>query len=165
MLLLPSLLPVIVTVAIAVAIAVPITVAIPIPVAVAVSIPSYYCWLLCVGWRVLDIIEVFIASLIVIIVIIISPPSPAEERRAETREGGREHGGDRLSVDTAPLPCCGRAGEASKRMFSLSSLSTTSLKTVFFCRNGLSYKKNKKWRLSVHIQLNSTCTDDRQLMN
>ncbi len=130
MLLLPSPLPVVVTVAIAVAVAIPITVAIPIPVADAVSIPSYYGWLLCVGWRVLDIMDVLIASLIVIVVIIVSPPSPAEESRAEMREGGRERGGDHLGIDTAPSPCCGRAGEASKRMFSSSSSSTTSLKGV-----------------------------------
>jgi hypothetical protein len=37
------------------------------------------------------------------------------------------------------------------------SLSTTSLKTVFFCKNCQSYKKNQNWRLSVHVQLNSMC--------
>jgi hypothetical protein len=165
MLLLPLPLPVVVTVAIAVAVAIPITISIPIPVAVAVCIPSYYGWLLCVGWRVSDIMDIFIASLIVIVVIIISPPSPAEERRVETHKGGREHGGDCLGINTAPSPCCGRAGKASKRMFSLLSSSTTSLKTVFFRKNGLSYKKNKKWRSSVHIQLNSMCTDNHQSMN
>jgi hypothetical protein len=132
MLLSPLPLPVVVTVAIAVAVAVPITVAAPIPVAVAVSIPSYYGWLLCVGWRVSDIMDVFIASVIVIVIIIVSPASPAEERRAETREGGRGRGGDRLGVNTAPSPCCGRAGKASERMFSLSSSLRTSLKTIFF---------------------------------
>jgi hypothetical protein len=143
MLLSLSPLPVAITVAIAVAVVVPITVAVPIPVAVAVSIPSYYGWLLCVGWRVSDIMDVFIASLIVIVVIIISPPSPAEEHRAEMREGGRGHGGNCLGLDTVPLPCCERADKACKRMFSLSPLLTTSLKTVFFCKNGLSYKKTK----------------------
>jgi hypothetical protein len=34
-----------------------------------------------------------------------------------------------------------------------------------FCKNGHSYKKNKNWRLSVHVYLKSTCTDDCQLMN
>jgi hypothetical protein len=135
--------PVTVTIAIAVAVAVPITTAVPIPVAATVSISSYYGLLLCVGGRVLDIMDVFITSLIVIVVIIISHPSSAEERRVETCEGGRGCGGDYLGVNTAPLPCCGRTGKASKRMFSLSSLSTTSLKTVFFCKNSLSYKKNK----------------------
>ncbi len=57
-------------------------------------------------------------------------------------KGGRWCGGNCLSVDTAPLPCCGRACKASKRMFSWSSLSMTSLKIVFFCKNGHSYKKN-----------------------
>jgi hypothetical protein len=141
MLLLSSPLPVIITVAIAVVVAVPITVAIPIPVAVAVSIPSYYGWLLCVGWRVLDIMDVFIASLIVIVIIIVSPPSPVEEHRAKTHEGGRERGGNHLGVNTPTLPCCGRAGKASKRMFSSSSSSTTSLKTVFFCKNKLQEKQ------------------------
>jgi hypothetical protein len=133
-LMLPSLspLPVAITVTIAVAIAVPITVVIPIPVAVAVSIPSYYGWLLCVGWRVSDIMDVVIASLIVIIVIIVSPPSPAEEHRVETHEGGRGRGGNHLGVDTAPSPCCGRAGKASERMFSLSLSAMTSLNAVHF---------------------------------
>jgi hypothetical protein len=81
-----------VTIAIAVSVAVLVTVAVPIPVAVAVSIPSYYGWLLCVGWRVLDFMDLFIASLIVIIVIIISLPSPAENHRVEMCEGGRGHG-------------------------------------------------------------------------
>jgi hypothetical protein len=36
------------------------------------------------------------------------------------------------------------------------------MSAVFFCKNSLSYKKNKKWRLSVHIQFNSTCTDNYQ---
>jgi hypothetical protein len=136
MLLLPLPLPVVATVTIAVTIAFPITVAIPIPVAVAVSIPSYYGWLFCVGWRVLDIMDIFIPSLIVIIVIIVSSPSPAEELRAETRKGGRGCGGNHLGVNTAPLPCCGRGGKASKRMFSLLSLSTTSTlqKQYFFVR-------------------------------
>jgi hypothetical protein len=128
MLLLPSPLPVVITVTIAVA--VPITIAIPIPVAVSVSIPSYYGWLLCIGWRVSDIMHVFIASLIAIVVIIISLPSPAEEHRVDTRKGGRGRGGNCLGVNTASSPCCGRAGKASKRMFSLSSLLTTSLKRV-----------------------------------
>ncbi len=101
----------------------------------------------------------------IIVVVIVSPPSLAEEHMMETCKGGRGCGGNCLGVDTAPLPCCGRACKASKRMFSWSSLSTTSLKTVFFCKNGHSYKKNKKWRSSVHIQLKSMCTDDCQLMN
>jgi hypothetical protein len=128
MLLLPLPLPVAITVAIAVAVAVPVTIAIPIPAAVTVSIPSYYGWLLCVGWRVLDIMDVFLTSLIAIVVIILSPPSPAEECRAEMCEGGRGRGGDCLGVDTAPSLCCGRAGKVSKRMFSSSSSLTTSLK-------------------------------------
>jgi hypothetical protein len=105
-----------------------------------------YGWLLCVGRTGSDMVGVIIASRIIIVVIIVSPPSPAEERMTETCEGGRGHGGDCLGVNTAPLPCCGRACKASERMFSWSSLSTTSLKTVFFCKNGHSYKKNKNWR-------------------
>jgi hypothetical protein len=134
MLLLPLPLPAAITVAIAVAIAVSVTITIPIPVAVTVSIPSYYGWLLCVGWRVLGIMDVFIASLIVIVVIIVSPPSPAEKRKAEMHKRGRGQGGNCLGVDTAPLPCCGRAGKLSERMFSSLSSSTTSLKTIFFIR-------------------------------
>jgi hypothetical protein len=61
MLLLPWLLPVANTVAIAVSVTVPVTVAVPIPVAVAVSNPSYYGWLLCVGRRGSDIMNVLIA--------------------------------------------------------------------------------------------------------
>jgi hypothetical protein len=34
-----------------------------------------------------------------------------------------------------------------------------------FCKNSLSYKKNKKMKSSVHVQLHSMCTDDCQLMN
>jgi hypothetical protein len=75
--------------------------------------------------------DVLIAVLIVIVVVIVSPPSLAEERRAEMCKGGKGHGGDHLGINTAPLLCCGRAGKASKRMFSWSSLLTTSLKTVF----------------------------------
>jgi hypothetical protein len=71
------------------------------------------------------------------------PRPPHQERRVETCEGGRGHGGNHLGLNTAPSPCCGRAGKASKRMFSWSSLSMTSLKTVFFCKNSQSYKKNK----------------------
>jgi hypothetical protein len=55
--------------------------------------------------------------------------------------------------------------QASERMFSWFSLLTTSLKTVFFHKNGYSYKKNKNWRSSVHVQLKSMCTDNCQLMN
>jgi hypothetical protein len=73
-----------------------------------------------------------IAAWIIIVVIIVSPPSPAEERTTVMCKGGRGHGGNCFGVNTAPLPCCGRAGKASKRMFSWSSLLTTSLKTVFF---------------------------------
>jgi hypothetical protein len=75
--------------------------------------------------------DVLIAAWIVIIVVVVSPPSPAEERRAEMCKGGRGHGGNRLGANTAPSLCCGRAGKASKGMFSWLSLSTTSLKTVF----------------------------------
>jgi hypothetical protein len=132
-------LPVAVTVAIAVAVAVPISIAVPIPDAVALSTPSYYDWLLCVGQRGLDIMDITIASRIVIVIIIITLPSPAEKWRAETCKGGRGGGGNFLGGNTVPLPCCGRAGKVSE------SLSTTSLKTVFFCKNGQSYKKNKNW--------------------
>jgi hypothetical protein len=34
-----------------------------------------------------------------------------------------------------------------------------------FSKNGQSYKKNKNWTLSVHVQLNGTRTDNYQLMN
>jgi hypothetical protein len=141
LLLLP--LPVAVTVAIAVALVVHVIIAIPIPFTVAFSTPSYYGWLLCVGQTGLDIMDIVITSCIVIIVIIVSLPSPAEEHRAKTCKGGRGHGGNCLGVDTAPLPCCGRAGEANRRMFSWLSSSTTSLIQCFFCKNGQSYKKNK----------------------
>jgi hypothetical protein len=135
MLLSPSPLPVVVTIAIAVAVAVSITIAIPIPVTIAVSIPSYYGWLLCVGGGVSDLSsDIFIASLIVIVVIMILLPSPSEECRADTHKGGRGRGGDCLGVNTAPSPCCGRAGKASERMFSSLSSLMTSLKTVFFCK-------------------------------
>ncbi len=127
---------------------------------VASFTPCYGC-LLCVGRTGLDTVGVIIASRIIIVVIIVSPPSPAEEHTTETCKGGRGRGGNCLSVNTAPSPCCGRACKASKRMFSWSSSSTTSLKTVFFFKNGHSYKKNKNWRSSVHVQLKSTCTDDR----
>ncbi len=90
---------------------------------------------------------VFIASWIIIIIIIISPPSPAEEHTMEMYEGGRGHGGNCLGVHTAPLLCYGRACKASERMFSWSSLLTTSLKIVLFCKNGHSYKKNKKMEI------------------
>ncbi len=123
---------------------------------VVASFTPCYGWLLCVGQTGSDIMSVVIASWIIIIVIIVSPPSPAEERTTETCEGARERGGNLLGIDTAPLPCSGRAGKASKRMFSWSSLLTTSLKTVFFCKNGHSYRKNTNCRLSVHVQLKST---------
>jgi hypothetical protein len=57
-------------------------------------------------------------------------------------KGGRGRGCNRIGINTAPSPCCERACKASKRMFSWSSSSMTSLKTVFFCKNGHSYKKN-----------------------
>jgi hypothetical protein len=102
----------------------------------SLSLPFFtpcYGWLLCVGRTWSDTMGVIIASRIIIVVIILSPPSPAKERTMETCKGERERGGECLGIDTAPLPCCGRAGKASKRMFSWSSSSTTSLKTVFFC--------------------------------
>jgi hypothetical protein len=102
-----------------------------------------YCWLLCVGQTGLDTMGIVITSRIIIIVIIVSPPSPAEESTMETCDGGRGCGGDCLSVNTALLPCCARAGKASKRMFSWSSLSTTSLKTVFFVRTTTATRKTK----------------------
>ncbi len=120
---------------------------------VVASFTPCYGWLLCVGRTGSDTVGVVITSRIIIIVIIVSPPSPAEERTTETCEGGRGRGGNCLGVDTAPSPCCGRACKASKRMFSWSSSLTTSLKTVFFCKNGHSYNKNKNWRSSVHVQL------------
>jgi hypothetical protein len=98
-----------------------------------------------------------------IVVIIVSPPSPAEECRAEMCERGRGCGGNCLGIDTVQLLCCGRAGKASKRMLSWLSSSTASLKTVLFCKNGQSYKKNQNWRSSVHVKLKSTCTDNCQL--
>ncbi len=61
---------------------------------------------------------------------------PHQPDATETCKGGRGHGGNCLGVDTVPLPCCGRAGKVSKKMFSWSSLSATSLKTVFFCKYG-----------------------------
>jgi hypothetical protein len=147
MLLLPLLsplpLPVTITIGIAVVFVVHIIVAIPILFTVAFSTPSYHGWLLCVGRTGLDIMDVVFASQIVIVVIIVSLPSPAEERRVETCKGGRGCSGNYLGINTAPLLCCGRAGEGSKMIFSWSSPLTTSLKTVFFCKNGQSYKKNK----------------------
>ncbi len=116
---------------------------------VVASFTPCFGWLLCVGQTGSDTVGVVIASRIIIVVIIVSPPSPAEERTTETCEGGRGRGGDCLGINTAPSPCCGRAWEACKRMFSWSSLSMTSLKTVFFCKNSHSFKKNKNWRLSV----------------
>jgi hypothetical protein len=125
MVLLPLLLPLplpaaltALTVTIAVTLAVPVTLATPIAVAAAFSTPSYYGWLLCVGQMVLDIMYVIVASRVVIVVIIVSPPSPAEEHRIEMCKGRRGHGGNCLGVDTLPLPCCGRVGKASQRMFS-----------------------------------------------
>jgi hypothetical protein len=80
-------------------------------------------------------VGIVIASWIIIAVIIISLPSLAEERMTEMCKGGRGRGGDCLGVNTAQLPCCGRAGKASERMFSWSSSLTTSLKTTenLFC--------------------------------
>ncbi len=94
-----------------------------------------------------------------------SPCPPHQEPWAETWEGGRGCGGDCLGVNTVPLTCCGRAGKASKRIFSWLSLLASSLKTVFICKNSQSYKKNQNWRSSVHVQLNSTYTDNHKLMN
>jgi hypothetical protein len=65
---------------------------------------------------------ILITSQIVIVVIILSLPSPAAERAVEMCEGGNGCGGDCLGANTAPLLCCGRAGEAPM----------TSLKTMFF---------------------------------
>jgi hypothetical protein len=118
---------------------------------VVASITPCYGWLLCVGQMGLDTTGIVIASWIIIVIIVVSPPSPAEERTTETCKGGRGCGGGCLGIDTVPLPCCGRAGEASKRIFSWSSSSMTSLETVFFHKNSHSYKKNINWRLSVHV--------------
>ncbi len=159
------LLPVAIPIAIAVAIAVPISVFISIPVAVPVSTPSCYGQLLCFLRRGLDIMDIIMASQIIIVAINIYLSSPAEECRAETCNGGREHGGNCLGVNTLSSPCCERVGKASKIMFLWPSLLTTSLETDFFCKKDQSYRKNKNWKLSVHVQLNSTCTDNSQLMN
>jgi hypothetical protein len=70
---------------------------------VIASFTPCYGWLLCVGRTGLDIEGVVIASWIIIVIIIISLPPPAEERTTETCKGAREHGGNRLGVDTAPL--------------------------------------------------------------
>ncbi len=43
---------------------------------------------------------IVITSQIVIVVIIVSLLSPAEERRAETCEGGRGSGGNHLGINT-----------------------------------------------------------------
>jgi hypothetical protein len=138
----------------------------PFVVFVAASSPPSYCgWLLCVGHMGLDIMDIIIASWIIIVIIIVSPSSPAEEGRAERCEGGRGLGGDCLGVNTAPSLCCRRACKASYGMFSWLSLLTTSLKTVNFCKNGQSYKKNQNWRSSVKVQLNSMYTANCQLMN
>jgi hypothetical protein len=50
----------------------------------------------------------------------LSPHPPHQECRVETCKGEKGCGGDCLGIDTAPLPCCGRAGKGSKRMFSWS---------------------------------------------
>jgi hypothetical protein len=113
----PSPLPVVVIVTIAVAVP-----AVPIPFSMSVSTPFYYGWLLCVGRSGLDIMDIVITSQIIIIIIIVSLPSPEEELRAKTCKGERGHCGNCLGLDTEPLPCCGRAGESSKRMFSWLSL-------------------------------------------
>ncbi len=47
-----------------------------------------------------------------------SPCPPHQERRVEMCKEGRGCAGNCLSVNTAPLLCCGRAGKASKRMYS-----------------------------------------------
>jgi hypothetical protein len=77
----------------------------------------------------------------------LSPCPPHQECRAGTCKGGRGLVGNHISVNTAPSPFCGRAGKASKRMFSWLSSSTNSLKTVFFHKNCQSYKRNS----SVHL--------------
>jgi hypothetical protein len=96
-----------------------------------------------------------------------SSPCPPQQKSIWWRRAREEEGvvAIFLGVDTVPLSYPGGAGKTNKRMFSWLSLSTTSLKTVFFCKNGYSYKKNKIWRSSVHVQLNSMCTDDCLLMN
>ncbi len=51
----------------------------------------------------------------------------------------------------------------SKKMMSqtkLGEIKSVPYNKPLFCKNGHSYKKNKNWRSSVHIQLKSTCTDD-----
>jgi hypothetical protein len=94
-----------------------------------------------------------------------SPCPPHQEHMMETCKGGRGCGGNCLGVNTALMLGSGRAGKVSKIMFSWSSLLRTSLETVFFCKNGQSYKKNQNWRLLMHVQLNSMCADNCQLMN
>jgi hypothetical protein len=59
-LLLLLLLPDAITIAITIALVVHIIIAIPILFAIAFFTPSYCCWLLCVGWMGLDIMDVVI---------------------------------------------------------------------------------------------------------
>jgi hypothetical protein len=93
----------------------------------------------------LDIANIVMASWIVIIVIIVFLPPPPKECRLEMCKGERESGGNCFDANTVPvpLPRCGRAGRVSKSFFSWSSLLLASLKTLFFCKLGQSYKKRK----------------------
>ncbi len=96
-----------------------------------------------------------------------SSPCPPQQRSVRRRHAREKEGVvaiDCLGVNTVLSLCCGRAGKASERMFSWLSLSTTSLKRVFFHKNGHSYYKDKNWIVSA-CTLEWYVNDDRQLMN
>jgi hypothetical protein len=77
----------------------------------------------------------------------------------------RGHGGNHLALTQRHCHVVDGWANQARGCFYGCRHQHTSLKTVLFCKNVQSYKKNQNWRLSVHKHLNSMCTDDRQLMN
>ncbi len=124
--------------------------------------PAYYGWLLCDGRSGSDTIDVVIASRIVIVIIIISLPSPAEEHRAETCKVGRGCGDHRFEVDTGPIAVVrkGRQSEQGEDFYGI-VINYFNFCGNYFATTAPATKKNN-WQLSVHVQLNSTGTDDHQ---
>jgi hypothetical protein len=64
-----------------------------------------------------------------------------------------------------PFKAMKETHEPRKTKIDIDEFRSGTTNITIFCMNGLSYKKNKKWTSPVQVQLNSTCTDDRQLMN
>jgi hypothetical protein len=110
-----------------------------------------------------DIVNFVIASWIVVACHYHLPALPT--RSTGWRRGMEEEGMVVIALASTQHHCWVLEGRANQVRGCFHGHHFDNLfKKVFFCKNNQSYKKNQNWSLLVHVQLNSTCTDDCQFM-